>query len=164
MADAAKPKRRLPFKPTALRQKSDPKPATQKNDNEEDDDDDGLNLFQRSAEFFPVAVAEQERRMKRKQAEREKSSQARSPERETEPAPRASEEPGKTDVEEDTRYAPNAHLHYRLGFLLTPFSQLLGTPARRHQNARGPATNPRNREQSSRRTSAAKAQRHPRSA
>ncbi|KAI3549730.1 hypothetical protein CABS01_12564 [Colletotrichum abscissum] len=105
MADAAKPKRRLPFKPTALRQKSDPKPATQKNDNEEeeDDDDDGLSLFKRSAEFFPVAVAEQERRMKRKQAEREKSTQARSPERETEPAPRASEEPGKTDVEGETR-------------------------------------------------------------
>ncbi|KXH66917.1 hypothetical protein CSAL01_03694 [Colletotrichum salicis] len=104
MADAAKPKRRLPFKPTALRQKSDPKPAPQKNDDEEeDDDDDGLSLFKRSAEFFPVAVAEQERRMKRKQAERGKSSQARSPERETQPAPRASEEPGKDDVEEDTR-------------------------------------------------------------
>ncbi|KAK1688324.1 ubiquitin-2 like Rad60 SUMO-like-domain-containing protein [Colletotrichum godetiae] len=103
MADAAKPKRRLPFKPTALRQKSDPKPAPQENDDEEDDDDDGLSLFKRSAEFFPVAVAEQERRMKRKQAEREKSSQARSPERETQPAPRASEEPGKDDVEEDTK-------------------------------------------------------------
>lgn len=122
MADAAKPKRRLPFKPTALRQKSDPKPATQKNDNEEDDDDDGLSLFKRSAEFFPVAVAEQERRMKRKQAERERSTQARSPERETEPAPRASEEPGKTDVEGETRYAPNTYSHYHHGCLLTPIS------------------------------------------
>ncbi|WQF84948.1 Putative Ubiquitin-like domain-containing protein [Colletotrichum destructivum] len=100
MADAAKPKRRLPFKPTALRQKSDPKPAL-KDNGDEDDDDDGLNLFKRSAEFFPVAVAEQERRMKRKQAEREKGSQARSPDVETKPAPRASEEPGRRD--EDSR-------------------------------------------------------------
>ncbi|OHE91824.1 hypothetical protein CORC01_12898 [Colletotrichum orchidophilum] len=103
MADAAKPKRRLPFKPTALRQKSDPKPTPQKNDNEGDDedDDDGLSLFKRSAEFFPVALAEQERRMKRKQAERERSSQARSPQGETKLALRASEEPDKEDAEED---------------------------------------------------------------
>ncbi|KZL88205.1 hypothetical protein CI238_01215 [Colletotrichum incanum] len=98
MADAAKPKRRLPFKPTALRQKSDPKPAPK--DHNEDDDDDGLSLFKRSAEFFPVTVAEQERRMKRKQAEREKSSQARSPDGKTKPTPRASEEPGRSDDEE----------------------------------------------------------------
>ncbi|GJC87023.1 protein ESC2 [Colletotrichum liriopes] len=98
MADAAKPKRRLPFKPTALRQKSDPKPAPK--DNNEDDDDDGLSLFKRSAEFFPVTVAEQERRMKRKQAEREKSSQARSPAGETKSTPSASEEPGRRDDEE----------------------------------------------------------------
>ncbi|TQN73626.1 Protein ESC2 [Colletotrichum shisoi] len=98
MADAAKPKRRLPFKPTALRQKSDPKPALKDNgDENDDDDDDGLNLFKRSAEFFPVAVAEQERRMKRKQAEREKGSQARSPDVETKPTPKASEEPGRRD-------------------------------------------------------------------
>ncbi|KAK2065302.1 hypothetical protein LY76DRAFT_326781 [Colletotrichum caudatum] len=98
MADAAKPKRRLPFKPTALRQKSDPKPAPK--DSNEDDDDDGLSLFKRSAEFFPLTVAEQERRMKRKQAEREKSSQALSPDGETKPTPRASEEPGSRDEEE----------------------------------------------------------------
>ncbi|KAK2004118.1 hypothetical protein LX36DRAFT_745094 [Colletotrichum falcatum] len=100
MADAAKPKRRLPFKPTALRQKSDPKPAPKDNNEDDDDDDDGLSLFKRSAEFFPVAVAEQERRMKRKQAEREKSSQARSPDGESKPMPRASEEPGRRDEEE----------------------------------------------------------------
>ncbi|KAK2010145.1 hypothetical protein LZ32DRAFT_639603 [Colletotrichum eremochloae] len=98
MADAAKPKRRLPFKPTALRQKSDPKPAPKENN--EDEDDDGLSLFKRSAEFFPLTVAEQERRMKRKQAEREKSSQAQSPDDETKPTPRASEEPGRRDEEE----------------------------------------------------------------
>lgn len=102
MADAAKPKRRLPFKPTALRQKSNPKPAL-KDNGDEDDDDDGLNLFKRSAEFFPVALAEQERRMKRKQAEREKGSQARSPDVETKPTPRASEEPGRRD-DEDSGY------------------------------------------------------------
>ncbi|CCF38631.1 hypothetical protein CH063_09673 [Colletotrichum higginsianum] len=99
MADAAKPKRRLPFKPTALRQKSNPKPAL-KDNGDEDDDDDGLNLFKRSAEFFPVALAEQERRMKRKQAEREKGSQALSPDVETKPTPRASEEPGRRDDED----------------------------------------------------------------
>ncbi|GKT40100.1 protein ESC2 [Colletotrichum spaethianum] len=97
MADAAKPKRRLPFKPTALRQKSDPKPAPKDNN---EDDDDGLSLFKRSAEFFPVAVAEQERRMKRKQAERERSSQARSPDDETKPTPKASEGPGRRHDEE----------------------------------------------------------------
>ncbi|EFQ28839.1 hypothetical protein CGRA01v4_10284 [Colletotrichum graminicola] len=100
MADAAKPKRRLPFKPTALRQKSDPKPAPKDNNEDDDDDDDGLSLFKRSAEFFPVTVAEQERRMKRKQAEREKSSQARSLNGETKPTSRTSDEPGGRDEEE----------------------------------------------------------------
>ncbi|KAK6212851.1 hypothetical protein QIS74_08853 [Colletotrichum tabaci] len=99
MADAAKPKRRLPFKPTALRQKSNPKPAL-KDNGDEDNDDDGLNLFKRSAEFFPVALAEQERRMKRKQAERDRGSHARSPNVETKPTPRASEEPGRRDDED----------------------------------------------------------------
>ncbi|WYZ42898.1 hypothetical protein EsH8_VI_000597 [Colletotrichum jinshuiense] len=94
MADTAKPKRRLPFKPTALRQKSDPKPAPKEN---EEDDDDGLSLWKRSAEVFPLAVAEQERRMKRKQAEREKSSQAQSLDDEAKSTPRASEEPSKDD-------------------------------------------------------------------
>ncbi|OLN95945.1 hypothetical protein CCHL11_05045 [Colletotrichum chlorophyti] len=98
MADAVKPNRRLPFKPTALRQKSDPKPAPK----DDDEDDDGLSLFKRSAEVFPLALAEQERRIKRKQAEREKSSQARSPERDSRPTPGASEEPGKKeDAEND---------------------------------------------------------------
>ncbi|KAL0936520.1 uncharacterized protein CTRU02_208735 [Colletotrichum truncatum] len=72
MADAAKPKKRLPFKPTALRQKSNPKPVSKSDD---EDNDDGSNLFNRGASVFEQELQEQERRMKRKQTEREKISQ-----------------------------------------------------------------------------------------
>ncbi|KAM0330026.1 hypothetical protein ACHAQA_004196 [Verticillium albo-atrum] len=66
---APAPKRWLPFKPTALRQNSNPKP--EKKDGS--DDDDGLSLFERSKEFFPKVIAEEEeRRRKRKQSKRDK--------------------------------------------------------------------------------------------
>ncbi|KAF6839922.1 hypothetical protein CPLU01_01519 [Colletotrichum plurivorum] len=68
MADAEKPKRKLPFKLTALRSKTNEKPAPKS-----DDEDDGLDLFQRSKEFWPRSEqeAEERRRNKRKQAERD---------------------------------------------------------------------------------------------
>ncbi|KAK2778235.1 hypothetical protein CKAH01_03191 [Colletotrichum kahawae] len=77
MADAAKPKKRLPFKPTALRQKAAPKPVV--NNSDDEDNDDGISLFNRGASVFEQERLEQERQRKRKQAEREKSSQAPSP-------------------------------------------------------------------------------------
>ncbi|TEA18849.1 hypothetical protein C8034_v010509 [Colletotrichum sidae] len=93
MADAAKPKRRLPFKPTALRQKSDPKPAQKKG--EDSEDEDGINLFRRAATFFPVAEKEAEEERRRRRAERERSSRAVS-EVEERPSPsKNSEEPMK---------------------------------------------------------------------
>lgn len=59
----AQPKRRLPFKPTALRQKSEPKPNTI--DLESDSDSD-LDLFKRSKTFFPKTLAQKEALRKRK--------------------------------------------------------------------------------------------------
>ncbi|KAM0287750.1 hypothetical protein ACHAQH_000281 [Verticillium albo-atrum] len=65
---APAPKRWLPFKPTALRQNSNPKPE----DKADSDDDGGLSLFERSKEFFPKVIAEEERRRKRKHSQRDK--------------------------------------------------------------------------------------------
>ncbi|ROT35580.1 hypothetical protein SODALDRAFT_353234 [Sodiomyces alkalinus F11] len=73
---SAAPKRRLPFKPTALQRLSAPTPESK--DKDGDAEDDGLSLFQRSKEFFPVALAEQERRRKRKHSKRESSRNDRS--------------------------------------------------------------------------------------
>lgn len=58
---------RLPFKPTALRQKSEPKPEPK------EEQDDGLDLFKRSKSFFPKTLAEKEARRKRKQSTRDES-------------------------------------------------------------------------------------------
>ncbi|KAJ3955214.1 hypothetical protein N0V92_008271 [Colletotrichum tropicale] len=91
MADAAKPKKRLPFKPTALRQKAAPKPVASNSDDE--DNDDGISLFNRGASLFEQERLEQERQRKRKQAEREKSSQAPSPAKRGSSPRRASEDP-----------------------------------------------------------------------
>ncbi|KAL2759138.1 hypothetical protein ACRALDRAFT_1080680 [Sodiomyces alcalophilus JCM 7366] len=74
---SAAPKRRLPFKPTALQRPAAPTPENK--DKDGDTEDDGLSLFQRSKEFFPVALAEQERRRKRKHSKRENSRTERSP-------------------------------------------------------------------------------------
>lgn len=74
---SAAPKRRLPFKPTALNRPSVPTPESK--DKEGETEDDGLSLFQRSKEVFPVALAEQERRRKRKHLRRETSRTDRSP-------------------------------------------------------------------------------------
>ncbi|RMJ10703.1 hypothetical protein CDV36_009668 [Fusarium kuroshium] len=78
MADkgAASPpivKKKLPFKPTALRRLAAPKPTptpTQHDEKEEDvkdSDDDGLALFRRSKEMAPIVAADRERRLKRHQ-------------------------------------------------------------------------------------------------
>ncbi|KAF6815088.1 hypothetical protein CSOJ01_03725 [Colletotrichum sojae] len=102
MADA-KPKRKLPFKLTALRSKTNPKPSPKS-----DDEDDGLDLFQRSKEFWPRSEqeAEERRRNKRKQAERENSSQADPPNPKRSPS-RVSEDPVGRDSHEDAWYHDN---------------------------------------------------------
>lgn len=64
MADAP-PKKKLPFKPTALR--SAAPAATQASSKDAEDDGDGLDLFRRSKEMAPMVAAEQLRRWKRKQ-------------------------------------------------------------------------------------------------
>lgn len=100
MADAEKPKRKLPFKLTALRPKTGPKPPPKS-----DDEDDGLDLFQRSKEFWPRSEqeAEEERRNKRKQAERERSSQAEPPNSKRSPS-RVSEGSAGRNNHEDAWY------------------------------------------------------------
>jgi hypothetical protein len=60
-AAAPRPKKKLPFKPTALRHKLNP---TQ----ERQSDEDGEDLFQRRTETFEKFAAEQDRRLKKKQA------------------------------------------------------------------------------------------------
>ncbi|KAL6858383.1 ubiquitin-2 like Rad60 SUMO-like domain-containing protein [Trichoderma novae-zelandiae] len=73
-------KKKLPFKPTALRNLAPaPKPAASTEDDKksegDDDDDDGLDLFRQSREMAPIMAAERERRLnkkKQKQAEEER--------------------------------------------------------------------------------------------
>lgn len=57
------PKRRLPFKPTALRKS--------KSETPQPDDDDDLALFRRSKMMVPMMTAEAERRVKRERAKEE---------------------------------------------------------------------------------------------
>ncbi|KAF9876436.1 hypothetical protein CkaCkLH20_05844 [Colletotrichum karsti] len=103
MADAAKQKKRLPFKPTALRQKSAPKPAVKSDD---EDNDDGSSLFNRGASVFEQE--QEERRMKRKQTERERSIQEQSSVDEKKFSPRTSEDPfqGKSYHDRDVDTTP----------------------------------------------------------
>lgn len=79
MSDPA-PKRRLPFKPTALRKT--------KSETPQPDDDDDLALFRRSKMMAPMMTAEAERRVKRERA-KEEARRMRS-----ETAERGSEGPG----------------------------------------------------------------------
>ncbi|KAM0527110.1 hypothetical protein ACHAPW_005367 [Verticillium nonalfalfae] len=86
MAESTAPKRWLPFKPTALRQNSNPKPEAKgkvehgdDNDDDDDDDDDGLSLFKRSKEFFPKVIAAEARRRQRKHAHRDKGKELATP-------------------------------------------------------------------------------------
>ncbi|EGY21826.1 uncharacterized protein VDAG_03266 [Verticillium dahliae VdLs.17] len=85
MAESTAPKRWLPFKPTALRQNSNPKPETKDkvehggDNNDDDDEDDGLSLFKRSKEFFPKVMADEARRRKRKHAHRDKGKELATP-------------------------------------------------------------------------------------
>lgn len=85
MSDPA-PKRRLPFKPTALRKaKSDtPQVPEAGGDGEEDD----LALFRRSRHMMPMMTADAERRVKREK-EKEEARKRRS-----ETAERGESEPG----------------------------------------------------------------------
>ncbi|KAM0424727.1 hypothetical protein ACHAPT_010037 [Fusarium lateritium] len=78
MADKAPAvKKKLPFKPTALRRFAAPKPSTQPEKEEEEegvkesDDDDGLSLFRRAKEMAPIVAADRERRLKRHLKHRE---------------------------------------------------------------------------------------------
>lgn len=67
MSDPA-PKRRLPFKPTALRKsKSDAEAAKASEDGEDDD----LALFRRSRHMMPLMTADAERRVKREKEKEE---------------------------------------------------------------------------------------------
>ncbi|POR33229.1 Uncharacterized protein TPAR_06589 [Tolypocladium paradoxum] len=61
--------KKLPFKPTALRRTSLPKPASGNDDAK--GDDDGLALFRRSKEMAPIVAADRERRLKKKQKQEE---------------------------------------------------------------------------------------------
>ena len=70
MADAPR-KKKLPFKPTALRMAA---PASQAEDNIADDD---LALFKRSKEMAPIVAAEQMRRWKKKQRQMEEDEERR---------------------------------------------------------------------------------------
>ncbi|KAH6898488.1 ubiquitin-2 like Rad60 SUMO-like-domain-containing protein [Thelonectria olida] len=63
-------KKKLPFKPTALRRHPVAKSAPV-HDGEGSDNDDGLDLFRRSKEMAPIVAADRERRLKRKQKQRE---------------------------------------------------------------------------------------------
>ncbi|KAM6531621.1 hypothetical protein FSOLCH5_001077 [Fusarium solani] len=64
-------KKKLPFKPTALRRLAAPKPTPTQPDEKEEEvkesDDDGLSLFRRSKEMAPIVAADRERRLKRHQ-------------------------------------------------------------------------------------------------
>lgn len=64
-------KKKLPFKPTALRRFAAPKPTPTQPDEKEEEvkesDDDGLSLFRRSKEMAPIVAADRERRLKRHQ-------------------------------------------------------------------------------------------------
>ncbi|KAF7545882.1 hypothetical protein G7Z17_g8841 [Cylindrodendrum hubeiense] len=84
-------KKKLPFKPTALR-RSMPKPAPAAT--EKGSEDDGLSLFRRSKEMAPIVAADQERRMKRAQKHRDLEMKAH----DEEPRPSTRE---KRPLEED---------------------------------------------------------------
>ncbi|PHH86287.1 hypothetical protein CDD83_10468 [Cordyceps sp. RAO-2017] len=61
--------KKLPFKPTALRRASLPKPAEADGDATEragGDDDDDLAIFRRSKEMEPIMAADRERRLKKR--------------------------------------------------------------------------------------------------
>ncbi|SPN96932.1 uncharacterized protein DNG_00451 [Cephalotrichum gorgonifer] len=75
---SAPPKKRLPFKRTALRKSnSDPQRASGPLDDGADDGDDGLALFNRSKEMVSMMAAEAERRVT-KQKEKEEARRRRS--------------------------------------------------------------------------------------
>ncbi|PNY24649.1 Uncharacterized protein TCAP_05413 [Tolypocladium capitatum] len=61
--------KKLPFKPTALRRTSLPKPAS--SDQDTTGDGDGLALFRRSREMAPIVAADRERRLRKKQKQEE---------------------------------------------------------------------------------------------
>lgn len=67
LARAPSTMKKLPFKPTALRRPSVPRPASGEDDAKPDADDDGLALFRRSKEMEPIMAADRERRLKKRQ-------------------------------------------------------------------------------------------------
>jgi hypothetical protein len=71
-ASPVKKKKNLPFKRTVARKKSpdpfgdEPRPGKgNSGGRDDDDDDDGINMFRRSNEVFPLAIEEQQRRLRR---------------------------------------------------------------------------------------------------
>ncbi|KAI5466156.1 ubiquitin-2 like Rad60 SUMO-like-domain-containing protein [Mariannaea sp. PMI_226] len=87
---ASPPKKKLPFKPTALRRAAAAAAKTH------DSDDDGLSLFRRSKEMAPIVAADRERRLKRKQKQRELEEQ-----RQTERRMSETERPTSKDEQSD---------------------------------------------------------------
>lgn len=71
-------KKKLPFKPTALRRAAVPKP-TPPDEGEQESKDDDLDLFRQSKEMAPIVAADMERRRKKNQRKLEEK-QRRAPE------------------------------------------------------------------------------------
>ncbi|PON27328.1 hypothetical protein TGAM01_v203709 [Trichoderma gamsii] len=76
-AAAAAPKKKLPFKPTALRKaapESKPDDSVKngkRKEGSDDEDDDGLGLFRQSREMESIVAAERARKLKKKQKQAE---------------------------------------------------------------------------------------------
>lgn len=69
--EPVKAKKKLPFKPTALKRATAQKPLDATADNAKVDDD-GLDLFRRSREMEPIMAADRERQLRKKQKEEER--------------------------------------------------------------------------------------------
>lgn len=76
-AAAAAPKKKLPFKPTALRKAApELKPTDsvkngKRKEGSDDEDDDGLGLFRQSREMESIVAAERARKLRKKQKQAE---------------------------------------------------------------------------------------------
>lgn len=99
MSDPA-PKRRLPFKPTALRKPQTDAEAPKASENGDDD----LALFRRSRHMMPLMTADAERRVKRekeKEEARKRRSETREQQEGSEPGSAQKRRASECDGSED---------------------------------------------------------------